>query len=148
MEKTCSKCKKEKDISQFSIDKKKKDGHSYVCKECHIIYMNSYYSKNKLRICKDTYKNKKRHRIEKKEKLLSYLNVHPCIDCGNTDVRVLEFDHIKGNKRMDVTKMVSHAYSWENIQKEIDKCEVVCSNCHKIRTYTRSGSYRNKKGSQ
>ena len=73
MEKTCSKCKKEKDISQFSIDKKKKDGHSYVCKECHIIYMNSYYSKNKLRICKDTYKNKKRHRIEKKEKLLSYL---------------------------------------------------------------------------
>ena len=139
----CSKCKIEKDFDSFNKDKNKRDGIGHICKDCNKSYMNIYYQENKVKINKETYKNKKRHRTEKKQMLLEYLQNHPCLDCGNMDVRVLEFDHVRGNKFMDVTKMVSGAYSWNRIQEEIDKCEVVCSNCHKIRTYTRSGSYRN-----
>jgi hypothetical protein len=57
-----------------------------------------------------------------------------CKDCGyNKHHAALDFDHIKGNKSINV----SHAKSINSALKEIEKCEVVCSNCHRIRTYNR-----------
>jgi len=140
--KTCSKCKLEKELYEFNKDKNKKDGHCNWCKTCNKENMKSYYKSNKEKVKYENYQNKKKYRVEKKEKLLDYLRNNSCIDCGNSDIRVLEFDHVRGEKKMDVTKMVSSAYSWDKIQEEIDKCEVVCSNCHKIRTYSRMDCYR------
>ena len=142
--KICAKCKIPKELSHFNKDKNKKDGLNYWCKDCNKINLQNYYSKNKEKVSKDNYKNKVRYRKEKKDALRDYLLENPCVDCGNSDIRVLEFDHVRGIKKMDVTKMVSHAYSWEKIQEEIDKCEVVCANCHKIRTFGRLETcYRN-----
>jgi len=57
-----------------------------------------------------------------------------CTDCGYREHScALDFDHIKGNKVKDVSVM----RSIKNIMEEISKCEVVCSNCHRIRTYNR-----------
>jgi len=64
-----------------------------------------------------------------------YKMTHPCVDCGNADPIVLDFDHVNGNKRKSVSSM--RAYSLKTILKEIQKCEVVCSNCHRKRTYAR-----------
>lgn len=65
-----------------------------------------------------------------------YLSEHPCVDCGEHDFVVLDFDHVRGEKVKAISKMVSSAgYSLETIQKEIDKCDVRCANCHRRRTH-------------
>jgi L-lactate utilization protein LutB len=66
--------------------------------------------------------------------VLKYLQMHPCIDCGETDLTCLDFDHVKGHKVNDISGMISNTYSEENILKEIEKCEVRCSNCHRKKT--------------
>lgn len=59
-----------------------------------------------------------------------------CADCGNDNPIVLDFDHIR-DKKYNVSQMVHDGFSWAAIKKEIEKCEIVCANCHRIRTYMR-----------
>jgi hypothetical protein len=63
-----------------------------------------------------------------------YLRSHPCIDCGETDVRVLQFDHCRGQKKAEVSRLIREGYSLEVIKAEMAKCDVVCANCHIRRT--------------
>ena len=63
------------------------------------------------------------------------------MDCGVSDVRVLEFDHVRGEKLGIISKMVSNV-SAKVLEDEIAKCEIVCANCHKIRTADRGGFYK------
>lgn len=61
-----------------------------------------------------------------------------CADCRNRFPHyVLEFDHMPGFKKIDVVYRVLKNYGVEMAWAEVAKCEVVCSNCHKIRTYSR-----------
>ena len=60
-----------------------------------------------------------------------------CIDCGESDNRVLDFDHVIGEKIGDVSNMVNQCYCIESLQREVDKCEVRCSNCHRKVTHER-----------
>lgn len=62
-----------------------------------------------------------------------------CADCGITDGRVLDFDHVRGEKVLAVSTMIDRNYSWAKIEAEIAKCEVACRNCHHIRTAERAG---------
>lgn len=66
----------------------------------------------------------------------------PCADCGGTfDPICMDFDHLPGNKKADnVSTMISRGFPWEVIQAEISKCEVVCANCHRLRTHNRRGN--------
>lgn len=61
-----------------------------------------------------------------------------CVDCGNNDWKVLEFDHLK-DKVMNVSRMYSNHYSLNKIKSEIRKCELRCANCHKIKTRNQLG---------
>jgi len=63
------------------------------------------------------------------------------VDCGETDIVVLEFDHV-GAKTDDVCRMAHFGRPWEAILAEIEQCEVVCCNDHRRRTYTRMGALR------
>jgi hypothetical protein len=68
--------------------------------------------------------------------LVTYLLEHSCVDCGISDIRVLEFDHRDGvAKRTAVSVLVRSGYSLAAIRAEIAKCEVRCANCHRIRTH-------------
>jgi len=58
---------------------------------------------------------------------------NPCKDCGEEDPVVLEFDHIKGNKLANISKMLDR-FPWKEIIRELKKCDVVCANCHRRRT--------------
>ena len=60
-----------------------------------------------------------------------------CVDCGIKDYRVLDFDHVRGVKGNNVATMVHAVATLEAILKEIEKCEVRCSNCHRIQTFIR-----------
>jgi hypothetical protein len=67
----------------------------------------------------------------------NYKKSHPCVDCGNSDIRVLEFDHIGDDKEIDISRATRSGWSKERIQLEIEKCEVRCANCHRIVTWER-----------
>ena len=66
-----------------------------------------------------------------------------CVDCGESNFIVLDFDHVSGNKIMCVSNMINKAYSLKAIQMEIDKCEVRWSNCHRIVTQKRFQETKN-----
>jgi hypothetical protein len=79
-------------------------------------------------------------RVEAKAFLADYLTEHPCVDCGNSDLRVLDFDHRPGTpKRKDVMRMVKEGFSIPRLTDEIAKCDVRCRNCHAVVTLERSG---------
>ncbi len=63
-----------------------------------------------------------------------YLSEHPCVDCGESDIVVLEFDHVIGEKKWNVSVLVHSPSPWATVEHEIAKCEVRCANCHRRRT--------------
>lgn len=68
-------------------------------------------------------------------RIIEYLSEHPCVDCAETDVRCLEFDHRDRTTKLgNVSAMIARQFAWDKIMAEIDKCDVRCSNCHRKRT--------------
>jgi len=65
---------------------------------------------------------------------------HGCADCGITNPIVLELDHVSDDKRSNVSDLIRSDYGWSTIVTEVHKCEVVCRNCHAIRTESRKTS--------
>lgn len=85
---------------------------------------------------KNLYAAQKRHRIKVRGKLLDFLSARSCIDCGEKDPIVLEFDHKDPkNKFKIIGRMLSGHYSWKSVEEEIGKCEIRCANCHRRKTY-------------
>jgi hypothetical protein len=64
--------------------------------------------------------------------IYQYLLSHQCVDCGESDPVILEFDHVRGNKIFNIG-MECHT-SWHRIESEIAKCDIRCTNCHLRRT--------------
>jgi hypothetical protein len=63
------------------------------------------------------------------------LKKNPCLDCGKTFHPVcMDFDHVRGVKRMGVSIIIKNGMSLEFLKEEIAKCDLVCANCHRIRT--------------
>ena len=80
-------------------------------------------------------KRKNERKSRRGRRLIDSLRDAPCSDCGvKYPPYVMDFDHLS-DKKMNVSKMVM--YSEDVIREEVDKCEVVCSNCHRERTYQR-----------
>jgi hypothetical protein len=85
-----------------------------------------------------------RHRENNFIKLMEYLKENPCVDCGERNPVLLDFDHLPNfSKNFDIGRAVgSSGRSWKSIYKEIEICEVVCSNCHRLRTAKRKNDRR------
>jgi hypothetical protein len=106
-----------------------------------------WYREHKAHHITNCGRNTKRYRREAKEAICKYLETHPCVDCGETDIVVLEFDHIKGKKHKDIAIMAASGYSITRIMREIEKCNVVCANDHRRRTAQRGKHFRTKRPS-
>ena len=138
--KRCYTCKTDKDKSEFNKNRGRKDGLNSICKECSRERSKRYYRENKEHHKKVTTARKKIH-IEKSRKYVySYLCNNSCVDCGENDPIVLEFDHMR-DKHKNLSRMVSDGNSIDSIKKEIEKCEVRCANCHRRKTATDQGWY-------
>ena len=91
---------------------------------------------------KDLYKAQKRHRVRIRGQLFTFLSTKKCIDCGENDPVVFEFDHVDPNAKFKpISKMLSGHYGWNSIVKEIGKCEIRCANCHRRKTYVQFKSF-------
>ena len=140
--KRCSICKEEKANEEFSKNRTKKDGLNDLCRECSKARCRRYYADNRVAHGKVTSERKKRVIQENRERILEVL-ARGCADCSTKDLRVLEFDHRDpAEKTGGISHLLARGCSWETIQKEIEKCDVVCANCHRIRTYEQFPSYR------
>jgi hypothetical protein len=129
--KICLSCKIEKSLEEFN---RKGSGHQTRCRNCQKIWYASYYrnsEKEKNRLSEN--RNKNRAAIDL---LIKEAKDVPCMDCGiKYPHYVMDFDHLK-DKEFNIGGSRSNK-TIDRIKLEIDKCEVVCSNCHRIRTYER-----------
>lgn len=140
--KYCSGCEQEKSIESFSFKYKTKGIRQRWCKSCLAAANRNHYIHHTQEYI-DRAKTRNRRVIEEnKRKLLEYLIQHPCVDCGNTDIRCLDFDHIRGSKTNTIGSMLGNATNWELIEAEITKCEIRCANCHRIKTLERANLWR------
>lgn len=138
LEKRCSRCGHTKPLDQFPRNAKRKDGRGTYCSPCKVEYNATYYEATKARHNPGRIARRRQVREENTQRLIAYLLEHPCVDCGETDIVVLQFDH-QGDKEANVCDLVRDQVSWDRVKKEIAKCEVVCANDHQRRTARQSG---------
>jgi len=101
------------------------------------IWASEHYQRNKQKMIEKASINNKITSQRNSKYVNDYLLSHPCVDCGNNNTIVLEFDHIKDDKKFNISDIRKRAYSLKTIQDEISKCEVRCANCHRIVTHNR-----------
>lgn len=125
MEKQCKKCKLIKSIDDFN---KKGNGYSYFCKECNREYLKEHYNNNKEYYAVKRRKYQKSHRdwfIGIKQKL-------KCENCNDDRWWVLDFHHIDSmDKDDDIARMMASGKAKKIILAEIEKCKILCANCHR-----------------
>jgi hypothetical protein len=137
--KQCSKCLELKPLSEYSI--RKDTGHVRgMCKECVASSKKQSYLKNKQTYVDRAMKHRTKHRNKLKQLLRDLKNV-PCKDCGvKYPYYVMDFDHVS-DKSFDINRITANCWNEEKVKKELSKCEVVCSNCHRERTHKRKQYY-------
>lgn len=141
--KTCHSCKESKPHSEYNKNKGRPDGLASTCRECMKIYRRAHYAANKEVYVKDIVRRRKVRVEANTRRLFEYLSLHPCVDCGISDPRVLEFDHRdEKDKSFSVSDRLTGGWSWGTIEEEIKKCDVRCANCHRIRTQIQFGFLR------
>lgn len=131
--KFCSKCNEPKPIESFYFANKLKGIRKSYCKDCGLIYTRRYYKNNSELVKQRVAVFKAKYNAESLENLVSYLKLHPCVDCGETDILVLQFDHIE-EKKFSISRMLGDCFKWEKVLEEIAKCQVRCANCHVRKT--------------
>ena len=139
--KICKTCNIPKLEKEFRKNIKKIDGLDVNCKVCVREKDKINYYKNLEISRKKAATSKKEIRYKKRQVILEYLKKCFCIDCGENNPIVLEFDHIK-NKTFNVSYLIHKDVSLNKIFAEIDKCEVRCANCHRIKTAKDFNYYR------
>jgi len=133
MEKICTRCRDNFSLEEFPIINKRTGKQSAMCANCKREYDRERYminnDKNKLRkrVTQDLIRRRNRLHV------VNYLKSHPCVDCGEPDFVVLEFDH-QGGKEFNISDGIQGQLSIERIDSEIGKCDVVCANCHRRRS--------------
>lgn len=127
--KMCIKCEALKKLDEFH---KRGKGVQPYCKECRKRLDAEYWQLNKERLTvkKNIYRKASASFYEDMKKT-------PCTDCGNEfHHAAMQWDHIGTDKAYNLSRL--KGWGVQAILKEIEKCELVCSNCHAIRTYNRS----------
>ena len=117
------------------------------CKDCYKEHRKTYYVEHYAKYS-DAYRERaKLRRLKLKRQnqinLVKYMHDKSCAHCAENDIRVLEFDHINpANKSFSIARAINDGKSWDIILTEINKCQILCSNCHKKRTATQYGWFK------
>lgn len=119
--------------------------HKRICKNCNKeksirdFYKTYGYSRYECKVCENRkrFKWRLKHFHELKRKAVEYLG-GKCRLCGyNKSLYALEFNHLKEfKKEHEPSRLLQKGWSWDRVKPEIDKCELLCSNCHKEITFS------------
>jgi hypothetical protein len=138
-EQRCVTCEEMRPLADYNVRRSAQDGLQARCRACS----REWYARNKADHIRRVALRNKRVRGEHQERMADYLLDHPCVDCGETDLRVLELDHEDpALKTANVGRLLASALPWSTVLAEIDKCSVRCANCHRRRTAESYGWWR------
>jgi 5-methylcytosine-specific restriction endonuclease McrA len=134
IERRCSRCKKIKVLDGNFVIRNKKSSHiskkyAYYCNKCHYQYsLEKKYKVKHLKLIKDF--------------ICNYLDGKSCLHCGETNMVLFEFDHLNQSEKFEkIAYMVASGYSIDSLKHEISKCQILCGNCHRLKTATQLGYY-------
>lgn len=128
--KTCSNCKVEKPLSEYAFKRRADGVVQSKCKPCYTAYNRKYYNTS------DEQRDKQRKRIRAhknriKARYFVWKSKQKCSLCDESTPECLDLHHIDSTtKDKEIGRMLQDG-SWSKLQREIDKCVVVCANCHR-----------------
>jgi len=127
--KLCKKCQQLLPLEQFSMNKAKKDNLDTKCKKCANLYSKQHYIENRQHYINKTKTQRQIRKLKNLTTINNYKTNKGCKYCGEKDVCCLDFHHIS-NKSFTISERTSWICE-ENLMNEINKCIVLCSNCHR-----------------
>lgn len=132
--KICSQCGIQKPLSDYHTKDKSGIKKAY-CKDCAKLYRKKYYEQNRDKAIQYAMQSNKKKKEQLQSYVYEYLKLHSCIDCGEADPTVLEFDHRDtAKKKSGICELVLNKSSLKKLKEEIDKCDIRCANCHRRKT--------------
>ncbi len=128
--KKCTYCKLEKPKTEFSKNATRKDGIQNICKECskrRLIEAHKKSYSNRKHIIKENRKEE----IERNKQIVAEHKLGGCKFCSEKDPVTLDFHHVNPKEKDLSISVIIHRYTTNKLVKEIEKCIVLCSNCHR-----------------
>jgi 5-methylcytosine-specific restriction endonuclease McrA len=120
--------------TSFHKNQAYRDGYYAQCIECR----KAHPSQTPEKVMQRVLKQRKRNRAY----VLEYLKTHHCDECGEDRPECLDFHHTNRITKLDrVSKLVHNTRSLKVIQAEMDKCVILCANCHRVETARQQGWY-------
>lgn len=127
----CNGCKREKPEVAFY---ERKTGSKHICKECQQQTARNYYWDNREKLLSEQKERKRANQA-----LVWKLKEAPCVDCrGVFPPEAMDFDHVRGIKFKSISDLLH--FTRERMLEEIEKCELVCANCHRVRSKQRQNN--------
>jgi len=137
--KTCSKCREVKPLDEFARDVATRSGTRGVCKSCNSLAFAAWKAANADPHRVSTARRRRERRDECRARLDKLKTDMPCVDCGGRFHPVqMDFDHLPGAVKLSGVSAMIGTHAWPAIQREVEKCELVCANCHRLRTHIRA----------
>lgn len=137
----CYSCGSNKDIEEFAFRNQQLKVRHHSCRECQSRYRKQHYLENKQRYLKKALTWNRKQRKVLRNYLFEILSKSQCIDCGEKDIIVLDFDHVS-DKKFGISLMFRHRHSVKSISDELKKCVVRCANCHRRKTAREFGHWK------
>jgi hypothetical protein len=131
--KICPKCKSTKPNDSFNLNRSRPDGLAIHCRDCMKAFQKANYANSDKRRRAIRYRDEESKQA-RKNFIFDYLQKNPCVDCGEKDPVVLQFDHVTGKKSFAIGNTFRKGVSIFVLKEEISKCEVRCANCHQRKT--------------
>lgn len=137
-----SNCEVPIELQEFNKNKAKKDGLNSICRECSKKKSKEYYNLNKDVQKQQIYASRTIRRRIAVKFVRDYATSRGCVDCKERDFLVLDFDHVRGQKYKNISVLLTDGASIEVIERELEKCDVRCANCHRRRTAQQQNWYK------
>ena len=119
--KCCTRCEQWKDESEFNMRDLKRKLLQYVCRDYQQQQMRDRYARNKENVLEINRQSTHRSQMRAADFIRGYLSDKHGIDCGESDIAVLTFDHVTGEKKYNISNMISRGYNVETIKRELEK---------------------------
>lgn len=129
--KKCNRCKEEKPLSEFLFRNKERGTYHSACRICYKDIRKKSYNRTK----ETSYKKNLKNRVKNREWFNDLKSTLKCEVCSENHPATLDFHHIDSTEKENSVANLIGTYSKKRILEEINKCVVLCANCHRKHHY-------------
>jgi hypothetical protein len=138
----CARCHVTRPLIDFAFKNAAKGWYRSYCRPCCSEYGKEHYQRHRATYLGHTRTRQRVERPRNRQLIADHLARHRCVDCGESDPIVLEFDHRDPASKVEAVARLVHTGTNAALQAEIEKCDVRCGNCHRRKTLVQIRSYR------